>query len=314
MNRSTYREFLGCFRLAGILFLMPVDASSQSYKPNSTVFDGHSFATIPIADSLPSFPPIRRKLVSETRHSAIVLADTLGTVYVCQGKDAQGRSLFFLLHHRHDQNWTLSTLDFPEDTTVQLRTSIDLRPLTGRETPFPFEIRLDLPKRLLYYRWLLSPDVPGLPGGLPTPANALLDVGKSLFDFALSDLSGKPVRSSELRGKVTVIDWWATWCSACVAEIAGYNELVRKYQSNVDFLAIAMNTSGEVKGFLAKHPFLFRQTVATDSMFRLIGSGIPRTIVLNKQGVVEFDHAGGGVESYKDIQKAIEAVLAKKGN
>jgi len=241
-----------------------------------------------------------------------VLADTLGTVFVYQGKDAQGRLPFFLLHHRHDQNWTLSTLDFGEDTTAQLRTSIDLRPLAGRETPFPFEIRLDLAKRLLYYRWLLSPDVPRLPGGSPTPANALLDVGKTLFDFAVTDLSGRRVSSSELRGKVTVVDWWATWCSACVAQFAGYNELVRKYQSKVDFLAIAMNTSGEVKGFLAKHPFLFRQTVATDSMFQLIGSGIPRTIVLNKQGVVEFDHAGGGLESYKEIEKAIDVLLANE--
>lgn len=313
MIRSAYVQLLTCCGLAGVLFLMPAEVSSQSYKPTSTELDGHSFATIPIADSLPSFPPLRRKLVSETRHSAIVLADTLGTVYVCQGKDAQGRLLFFLLHHRHDQNWTLSTLDFGQDTTVQLRTSFDLKPLTGRETPFPFEIRMDLPKRLLYYRWLLSPEVPGLPGGLPTPAIALLDVGKSLFDFAVTDLFGKNINSSELRRKVTVIDWWATWCSACVAEIPGYNELVRKYQSNVDFLAIAMNTSSEVKGFLAEHPFLFRQTVATDSMFRLIGSGIPRTIVLNKQGVVAFDQAGGGVDSYKDIEKAIEAVLAKKG-
>lgn len=313
MNRSTKIPLLACYGLAGTLFLVPVDAGSQSHKPSSAMFDGHSFAIAPIADSLPTFPPIRRKLISETRHSAIVLADTLGTIFVCQGKDTQGRLLFFLLHHRHDRNWTLTTLDFGEDTTAQLRTSIDLRPLAGRETPFPLEIRLDLAKRLLYYRWLLSPDVPGLPGGLPTPANALLDVGKTLFDFAVTDLSGKRVRSSELRGKITVVDWWATWCSAGVAQFAGYNELVHKYQSKVDFLAIAMNTSGEVERFLAKHPFLFRQTVATDSMFQLIGSGIPRTIVLNKQGVVEYDHAGGSVESYKEIEKAIDAVLAKEG-
>ena len=90
MIPSTYLRLLACFGLACTLFLLLTQARSQSAKPESSLLGDHSYATIPITDGLPSFSPVKRWLVSEARYATIMLTDSLGTVFVCQGKDAQG--------------------------------------------------------------------------------------------------------------------------------------------------------------------------------------------------------------------------------
>ena len=311
MSNSVTIRFLVFLTLVSVPIILLSQNDDQLGKLKPTVIQGHAFATVALIKGLPNFPPIKRRFAAEEQYATLQFADTLGTLYVCCGKGSDGHWLYCLLHHRHDQNWSMSPVDFNEDHPDTLRTFFDLTPLTGRETPFPMDLRIVLSSRVLLFRWLLSPDYPTIAGGIPTPANVLLDVGKPLFDFTVSDLSGRQVRSSELRTKITVVDWWSTSCTACIAEMPGYNKLVLKYTSKVDFVAIAMNTNAEVKAFLPKHEFLFRQTVTSDSMFQLIGSGIPRTVVLNEHGIVTFDRAGGGTESYKEVEKAIDALLAK---
>jgi len=60
MKQSSCLCLLVCLGLAGTLFLLPPEARPQSAKPGATLIDGHSFATVPITDGLPSFPPIKK--------------------------------------------------------------------------------------------------------------------------------------------------------------------------------------------------------------------------------------------------------------
>jgi peroxiredoxin len=236
----------------------------------------------------------------------------MGTVFICSGKTSDGEQRYSLLHHRQGQNWSLTFLTFDSGNPDTLIASYNLTPLTGRQTAFPMDLRLVPATGTLLFRWLLSPDDANVPGGIPMPANMLLDVGKPLFDFTVADLTGRPIHSSEFRGKIAVVDWWATSCSGCIAEMPGFNKLVQKYSSDVEFIAIAINSPREVDAFLSKHEFRFRQTVAGDSMYQLIESGIPRTVVLDDQGIVQFDRAGGGPDSYKEFEQAIDTLLAQK--
>jgi thiol-disulfide isomerase/thioredoxin len=159
---------------------------------------------------------------------------------------------------------------------------------------------------------MLSPDSPNNIGGKPVPANILLDVGKPLFAFTVRDLSGRPVYSSELKGKIAVVNWWFTSCGACVLEMPGFNQLVQKYESRIKFLAVAIDSSDRVRAFLATHPFNFRQTISSDSIYRFIGGGAPHTVLVDKQGIVAFERKGGGSDVYKELEQAIEVLLAKK--
>src|SRR5215469_12235696 len=63
---------------------------------------------------------------------------------------------------------------------------------------------------------------------------AVKDAGarKPAPDFSLTDANGKPVKLSNLKGKVDLLDFWATWCGGCKVEIPWYVEFQRKYGTN----------------------------------------------------------------------------------
>src|SRR5690349_14086340 len=61
------------------------------------------------------------------------------------------------------------------------------------------------------------------------PAAAPGKIGSRLPDFSVTDLDGKRLSSADLRGKVVVIDFWATWCAPCEKEMPGYQTLMDRY-------------------------------------------------------------------------------------
>src|SRR4029077_17078347 len=65
--------------------------------------------------------------------------------------------------------------------------------------------------------------------GQPRDAIAPGDLGSSLPDFSVKDLQGRAISSADLRGKVVLIDFWATWCQPCKKEMPGYQKLVDRY-------------------------------------------------------------------------------------
>src|SRR5215472_3970202 len=69
------------------------------------------------------------------------------------------------------------------------------------------------------------------PANLQTDTVALGEIGSHLPDFSLKDLQGHPISSADLKGKVVIIDFWATWCGPCKQEMPGYQKLLERYGS-----------------------------------------------------------------------------------
>jgi len=160
----------------------------------------------------------------------------------------------------------------------------------------------------------------------PTPVAepALLTAGTPAPDFTASDKDGKPVKLSGYKGKVVVVDFWATWCGPCQQSLPHTNEVAKQFAGkNVVVLAVCVSdTQAAFDGWLPKHPeydsitFAFDRSKRSDPqapgrLYRV--SGIPTQYVIGKDGkvITAFVGYGGPTMDLADaITKASAAQTA----
>ena len=160
--------------------------------------------------------------------------------------------------------------------------------------------------------------------GLPAQRPALLAAGTAAPDFTVNDKSGKPVKLSDYKGKVVVVDFWATWCGPCQMSLPHTNEVAKQFAGkNVVVLAVCVSdTQAAFDGWLPKHPEYDAITFAFDPAKRggppgsgrlYHVSGIPTQYVIGKDGkvVTAFVGYGGPTTDLADaITKASAAQTA----
>jgi peroxiredoxin/outer membrane lipoprotein-sorting protein len=120
--------------------------------------------------------------------------------------------------------------------------------------------------------------------------------GKKAEDFTLDDLDGKPVRLSSLRGKVVLLDFWATWCGPCRIEMPSIQKLHREFKTR-GLVVLGINYGEEparVRPFLLKNGYEFR--ILLDRM-QSVGqryqvSGIPALFIIDKSGTIRTHFVG----------------------
>ena len=106
-------------------------------------------------------------------------------------------------------------------------------------------------------------------------------------DFTLADLGGKAWTLKELRGKVVVLNFWATWCPPCRKEMPDLEKLYQQFkEQGLEILAISDEDSGKVKPFIAQHkvtyPILLDPGRKVNELFQI--EGIPKTFVYDRNG------------------------------
>ncbi len=119
--------------------------------------------------------------------------------------------------------------------------------------------------------------------------------GKPLPEINATTLAGKEITNEGLKGKITVIKLWATWCGPCLREIPELNELVDQYKTdtNVVFVAITDDTRATIEKFLSVREFNYQQVTDAKELSGKLHKGlvqyIPEHIVVDQQGNVVFD-------------------------
>jgi len=134
------------------------------------------------------------------------------------------------------------------------------------------------------------------------------------FDFTLKDLHGKPMHLSELKGKVVLLDFWATWCGPCKMEVPGFVELYDKYKGQ-GFEIVGLLTQDDpanAPAFIDKFKMNYRVLDANDqeSLEDAYGPlfGLPTSFLISKDGLICRTHIGF---SPKDqFEREIQALLA----
>jgi thiol-disulfide isomerase/thioredoxin len=155
-------------------------------------------------------------------------------------------------------------------------------------------------------------------GGAPA-ANELKPFPGTASDFAAQDLQGRPVRFSAYRGKVVLLNFWATWCPPCRKEMPSMERLHRAYRSRgLVVLAVTAQDAApldEVRGFAGSLGLTFPVWHDRDSAAgRQYGvPGVPASYLITHDGQLAFRVLGEYDWSGKEAIGAIELLLDEAG-
>jgi thiol-disulfide isomerase/thioredoxin len=140
-----------------------------------------------------------------------------------------------------------------------------------------------------------------------------LDAGQAAPEISLKDLSGKPVKLSDLKGKVVLVDFWASWCAPCRESFPVLDKLNKAYKEK-GFVVLGINIDNDpaaAQKFLKDLPVSF--TVANDQGKAVAKAYAPPTMpssyLIDKQGKVHVVHAGFKASDAQKLEAEIKQLL-----
>ena len=168
-------------------------------------------------------------------------------------------------------------------------------------------------KRLPFSAGVTRPGISGHAKLLAHPAD-----GKPGPDYAFNDASGKPLKIADLKGKVVVMNLWATWCAPCVAEMPTLAKLAAEYADKpVVVIPVSVDTPAQTdkaRLFIGQHaPLAFYSDPEMKLPFALkpAAQGMPTTVIYGADGLERGRVSGGADWSGADARAVIDRLLAK---
>jgi thiol-disulfide isomerase/thioredoxin len=134
--------------------------------------------------------------------------------------------------------------------------------------------------------------------------------------FQVNDLEGRPLSLAEAKGKIVLLNFWATWCGPCRAEISDLVDLQKRYADKLEIIALATDEedADEVRRFVLKSGINYRVAMAPDSV-RLEYGGIaalPTSFVIDSQGRIVQKHVGLNDPTIYELE--VKAMLGEPVN
>jgi thiol-disulfide isomerase/thioredoxin len=164
-----------------------------------------------------------------------------------------------------------------------------------------------------------EPEMPGFMAGAegeePGMPELTVKVGDAAPDFTLTDLGGKEVTLASLKGKVVLLDFWATWCGPCKAAMPTMQKLHDDYKDK-GVVILGVNTweqeADAAKAYMTKKKFTYGCLLKGDELAAAYGvRGIPTLVVIGKDGKVAEVEVGLADPSGAGLRKVLDAALAR---
>ena len=145
----------------------------------------------------------------------------------------------------------------------------------------------------------------------------VVKVGDQVPEFEVTLFDGEKVKIKDLRGKVVLINFWATWCPPCQLELKRVQkEIIDRFKGKeFVFLAISREDSYEkIKEFREKNGYTFPMGLDTDrKIYSLFAnSTIPRNFIIGKAGKIEYGSTGYSEKSFSNLVGQLETLLKDK--
>jgi peroxiredoxin len=138
---------------------------------------------------------------------------------------------------------------------------------------------------------------------------------KAAPEFTLTDANGSSVKLSDYRGKVVLLNFWATWCGPCTLEIPWFIDFEQEFKSRgFEVVGISMDDEGwaAIKPYAAEHKMNYRVLLGDDSVSQLYGGveALPTTFIIDRDGKIASVHVGlAGKDEYLN---EIQSLLGEK--
>ena len=147
---------------------------------------------------------------------------------------------------------------------------------------------------------------------LPALKAGAVEVGQPVPGWKLTDLTGQPVTSSQFKGKVVVVDFWATWCGPCISEIPGYVALQQKYgKDGLVIVGVSVDQNGpeHVKKFATAKGMNYTIVMGDDAVVESFGGidAIPTTFLIGRDG--RLIHQKTGAMPREEYEKLVVSAL-----
>lgn len=146
------------------------------------------------------------------------------------------------------------------------------------------------------------------------PAAAKADASEALMATRLPDLRGVEQELAQWRGKVMIVNYWATWCPPCIKEIPEFSSVSRRYADQpVQFVGVSIDDVDKVQAFRDEHDVPYPLLIATHSALKLTAElgnaaqALPFTLIVDPSGTIR--HAKLGTLSETELEGKIQALL-----
>ena len=153
------------------------------------------------------------------------------------------------------------------------------------------------------------------PGGEREQPQLKAKVGEKALDFTLTGIDGAQFSLEGLKGKVILLDFWATWCGPCKQVMPTIQKIADEYKDK-DVAVFGVNTwergEGAAQKYMESKGFTYPCLLAGDELAKSYGvPGIPTLLVIGKDGMIVLAEVGMAPDGGKALRAAIDAALAK---
>ena len=143
-------------------------------------------------------------------------------------------------------------------------------------------------------------------------ASCMADAKPAVLDMTLKDMNGADVRLASFKGKVLLLNFWATWCGPCKAEIPDLVALQKQYGSDLQVLGISVDDDAKdmqpyAESFQMNYPVLVGKE--REDLEKAYGPffGIPQSYLIGRDGKICYKHAG--IASKERFEREIKSLL-----